>query len=105
MDRYFADGDTVVASSLGRIETNRVLRALLAGTDNSDVTDAIAVAMSGVSESPMTEDVLALAQRVPPAVLRTLDAIHLATAILLEVDVVVTYDTRFADACRHTVCP
>lgn len=49
----------------------------------------------------MTEDVTSLARRVAPNTLRTLDAIHLATAILLDVDVVVTYDQRLAAACEH----
>jgi uncharacterized protein len=33
--------------------------------------------------------------------LRSLDAIHLATAILLDVDEVLAYDERLIEACRH----
>ena len=39
--------------------------------------------------------------RSAPNVLRSLDAIHLATAILVDADVVITYDDRLAAAARH----
>jgi hypothetical protein len=45
--------------------------------------------------------VVSLARRIEPNVLRTLDAIHLATAVLLDVDAVLTYDERLALAARH----
>jgi hypothetical protein len=34
-------------------------------------------------------------------VLRTLDAIHLATAVLVDADLVLAYDERLTHACRH----
>ena len=102
IDRYFNDGAAVLTSSLTRIEVSRALRALL-GTDSQpqDVTEEIARALTGVAVSTITEDVVALTQRVAPSRLRTLDAIHLATAVLRAVDLVVTYDLRLAEACRH----
>lgn len=51
------------------------------------------------------------ASRLPARMLRSLDAIHLATALLLgaELEEFVTYDTRLADAATahgvHTVSP
>ncbi|MFL6144202.1 MAG: type II toxin-antitoxin system VapC family toxin [Labedaea sp.] len=50
----------------------------------------------------ITPPVLADATSVPPARLRTLDAIHLATALDLgeSVDVVLTYDKLLAEAAR-----
>jgi hypothetical protein len=50
-------------------------------------------------EHPMDSQVVALARRLRPPVLRTLDAIHLASALLLDADVVLTYDARLAEAC------
>ena len=96
--------DTVVVSSaLAWIEVGRALSSLSDSGANSreQLVDAFEVALSGVAERPITADVVSLARRVAPPVLRTLDAIHLATAILLDVDVVLTYDDRLADACRH----
>ena len=57
--------------------------------------------MSGVDERPMSSDVVSLARRIEPLILRSLDAIHLASAVLIDADVVVTYDDRLADACRR----
>jgi predicted nucleic acid-binding protein len=93
----------VVTSSLARVEVSRRLRALVgAGRLTEDrVADGITLALSRVAESVITDDMMNLAELVAPTVLRTLDAIHLAAAILLEVDVVVTYDRRLAEACRH----
>jgi uncharacterized protein len=50
----------------------------------------------------INDRVLAGASSLPPAELRTLDAIHLATALLLGSDLrqVITYDQRMARAAR-----
>ena len=103
VDQQVADDAVIVASSLAWVEVSRALRTLSASLRPSDgsLTDAIDVALSGVAERPLTDDIISLARRVAPPVLRTLDAIHLATAIVLDVDLVLTYDDRLADACRH----
>lgn len=44
--------------------------------------------------------VFAEAGLLPGANLRSLDALHIATAIRVEADAVVTYDVRMADAAR-----
>jgi predicted nucleic acid-binding protein len=48
-----------------------------------------------------------LAATLEPAALRTLDAIHLASAMALtdELDAFVTYDDRLADAARSAGLP
>lgn len=53
------------------------------------------------SERLITQYVISVARRVAPARLRSLDAIHLATAIVLDVDEVIAYDERLIGACRH----
>jgi hypothetical protein len=55
--------------------------------------------MSGVVEYPLFAEVVALARRVNPAVLRSFDAIHLSSALLLDAGIVLTYDQRLAAAC------
>lgn len=101
-DRYVADAAVIVSSSLAWIEVSRALRTGLdSGYDEAQVHDAVEGALSGVAERLITGDVVGLARRVGPPLLRTLDAVHLATAILLDVDVVVAYDARLVDACRQ----
>lgn len=65
------------------------------------VNEAIEDALSGIAERPITADVVSLARRIEPNVLGSLDAIHLATAVLLDVDTLVTYDARLATAARY----
>lgn len=106
-ERYVADDAVIVSSSLAWIEVSRALRDRLdngsnnGSSDEDEVHDAVEGAMSGVAERLITSDVVSLARRVPPPLLRSLDAIHLATAILLDVDEILVYDHRLIDACRR----
>jgi predicted nucleic acid-binding protein len=56
--------------------------------------------LAALSIVPMTDEVRALAATMEPVELRTLDAIHLASALTLAEDLagVLTYDHRMADA-------
>jgi predicted nucleic acid-binding protein len=99
LDAHYQQDDVLATSSLGLIEVSRSVlsrarKPIAAG-------DMIDEAMSGIDERPMTADVISVARRVEPLILRSLDAIHLATAVLIDADVVVTYDDRLADACRR----
>jgi predicted nucleic acid-binding protein len=101
--RYVADDAVIVSSSLAWVEVSRALRTRLdSGSSGEDeIHDAVEGALSGVAERRITGDVISLARRVAPSQSRSLAAIHLATAILLDVDEVVVYDDRLNDACRH----
>jgi predicted nucleic acid-binding protein len=103
LDRFVVDDAVLVTSSLAWIEVSRALRAALddGRGDEDETIEAIDVALSGVAERPITDEVVGLARRIAPPRLRTLDAIHLATAVLLDVDVMLTYDSRVVDAGRH----
>lgn len=102
IDEHVAAHDAVVTSSLAWIEVTRALRRRPAdGVDDGSVQDYIDAALSGVAEHLITAEVVGLARRVGPPPLRTLDAIHVATAVLLDADLVVAYDDRLLDACRH----
>jgi predicted nucleic acid-binding protein len=103
LDRYVAEESVIISSSLTWIEISRALRTRLEdhSYDEDEIRDAVGGALSGVAERLITGEVIGLARRVAPPRLRTLDAIHLATAILLDVDEVVVYDDRLIDACRH----
>jgi predicted nucleic acid-binding protein len=102
LDEHVRAGDTFVSSALASVEISRALRALLDGDrPDEEISDAIAVALSGVAERSITRDVIGLARGIPPPRLRTLDAIHLASAMLLDVDVIVSYNDRLTEACRQ----
>jgi len=102
VDRYIAQDAVIISSSLAWVEVSRALRTRLDGGSygEDEIHDAIEGALAGVAERVITGEVIGLARRVAPPPLRTLDAIHLATAIMLDVDEVVVYDDRLIDACR-----
>lgn len=92
----------IISSSLAWVEVGRALRTRLDDDTygEDEIHDAVEGALAGVAERLITGEVIGLARRVAPPSLRTLDAIHLATAIVLDVDEVVVYHERLIDACR-----
>ena len=92
-ERHLA-GDLLTASSLAWLEVWRSLRR--AGVE--DLEEVVAAALSGVAEHTLDEAVLQRARRVGTDELRSLDAIHLASAIAVGADAILTYDTRLAGA-------
>ncbi|MGC8514378.1 MAG: VapC toxin family PIN domain ribonuclease [Acidimicrobiales bacterium] len=101
-DRYVATGAVVISSSMAWVEVSRALRAPHDSSSYRDeeISSAIERALGGVAERLITGDVIGLARRVGPP-LRALDAIHLASRIVLDVDKVVVYDDRMAEGCRE----
>lgn len=97
LQEYAASHD-LVASTLAGVEVSRALRRLASRTGTTVRHDAIETALSGIAERPLDSDVVALAKRVGPDGLRSLDAIHLATAVLIDADLMLTHDTRLAGA-------
>ena len=96
--RYLRRRRPLVSSSLARTE---VLRALLPGGD-----DAVAAGRKALTRLDLVRvgnRVLDEAAALLPAEIRSLDAIHLATAGRLGQDlgVIVTYDDRMAEAAKH----
>ena len=104
VERHVSQDAVIVSSSLAWVEVSRALRSQLdyGSESEDDIRDATEAALSGVAERLITEEVVGLARRVAPPRLRSLDAIHLATAILLDVDEVLAYDERLIEACRHS---
>lgn len=87
----------LVSSTLLAVEARRgVLRNRPSGLPRVDLLLADVV-MMGISDA-----VIESASRLPDRMLRSLDAIHLATALLIREDVeaLLTYDDRLADAAR-----
>jgi predicted nucleic acid-binding protein len=103
LDAYHANGADLWTSVLGGIEVSRILQGKLPqlGYVQEHLPEAIDFALSGVAEQPITDQVAAYARWIGPSTLRSLDAIHVATAVLLHVDHVITYDHRMIQGCEE----
>ena len=101
MMRWFVESERVVVSVVGIIETRRAV-----GRHEHDIAHLDAVLETFVTVE-LDSVVARRAALLAPSTLRTLDAIHLATAIALgpELDAFVTYDDRLADAARAVGLP
>jgi predicted nucleic acid-binding protein len=97
----------LVTSALATVEVARALTAVGAAdtaarsvrrSDRIEIGDVVVPALA------MVAPVLDVARTLPPAVLRSLDAIHVATAMLAReaLDHLITYDKRMAAAARAT---
>lgn len=94
-------GARLSCSDVGVVELSRALQARAARAGIEFETELVTTALTGVQLLPLDEGVVERAQRLRPAILRSLDAIHCATALLAGVDVVVTYDAHLADAAHR----
>ena len=95
--RAFTDAfDELVTSRIGLIESLRATKRA-AGAQG-----AVIEILSSVGPIELDAGIAATAAVLEPPALRTLDAIHVATALsLYALDAFVTYDTRLAAAARQ----
>lgn len=98
LSRYLRGRRPIVASALARVEVLRV-SALFGAPAQERALDVL----NRLELIRINDRVLSLAGGLEPRELRSLDAIHLATASLLgdTLGKVVTYDTRMAEAARR----
>ncbi len=89
-----AAGDVVAASELAWLEVWRTLRRVSV----DDLESVATTALRGIAEIPLTTDILVRARRIGPAMLRSLDAVHLTSAVAIGATTVLTYDDRMARA-------
>ena len=99
LHEYLATAGNIalVSSGLITVEARRgVMRA------NPNRLPRVDVMLTDVVTIPMSDTVLERASRLPDPLLRSLDAIHLATALLIRDDVttLLTYDERLARAAH-----
>lgn len=94
--RWYVESERVLCSRIGIVETRR------AASRSQHDPAHLEVILRSVEVVELDADVARHAATIGPTALRTLDAIHLATAILLgpEIEAMVTYDDRLADAAR-----
>lgn len=92
-----------VTSALGRVELMRT-----AARDGSPgMVERALHLLDGLDILPITDNVIALAETIGPATLRSLDAIHLASAaqIRSELTAFVAYDARLLEGCQAIDIP
>ncbi len=87
----------VCSSALATVEVIRAVKP-----QGADAVDAAHVLLEATQIVELGFDILTSAAGLAPNTLRTLDAIHIATALALgtELDAVITYDKRMADAAK-----
>jgi predicted nucleic acid-binding protein len=99
--RWFTEAPRIVTSRVGVVET---IRATSRRNHDAAQRDRVLEEVEIIDLGPA---IAAAAAALHPPLLRTLDAIHLATAMALlpDLDAFVTYDDRLADAARAIGLP
>lgn len=98
LERWASREAELVSSALAWIEVTRALRARLDAEPPKLVATLVDETLRDIVECPITEHVVSIARRIGPPSLRSLDAIHLASAAMLDVDLVCAYDERMLAA-------
>ncbi len=91
----------LVTNSIGVVELRR-----LAARVSQQALGAATVLLGRIDRLVLTPAALALAGELPPPEVRTLDALHIASAAeLSDLRVLLTYDRRMAEAATHYGLP
>lgn len=90
--------DAAVSSALLRVEATRACSRY-----GPTFVETATAGLASVALLPLDDLVLAAAATLDPPSLRSLDALHLASALSLGSDLgaIFTYDARMVDAARH----
>lgn len=101
MRRWWFETDRVFCSRIGLAETARAVARWQPGPTHLDAV------LRSIDVVELDQLIARQAATVSPPALRTLDAIHLATALRLVdvIDAFVTYDDRLAEAARAVGLP
>jgi predicted nucleic acid-binding protein len=108
--RNWGQWEVLISSELARVETLRAMDRLrlngrMSDDDLADQRDSLSSLMSRVQLAPIAPEVLERAAAALPVVVGSLDAIHIATALLWMDDhreplLFVTHDAQLAVAAR-----
>ncbi len=99
---FLARAGSPVSSRLTAVEVTRALARVGVGVGGADER-----VLAGIHQVAISDPILTAAARANPATLRTLDAIHLATALAAGPDlaVLVSYDRRLTEAAAAAGIP
>lgn len=93
---YQERGESLISSVLTAVEIDRFLWR------RSEVDSLVTPTMlRGIDLLALTPQVIDVARAIPAQFLKTLDALHVATAIVSRCDAVITLDRQFARACQE----
>ena len=90
--------DTLVTSELTVVEMWRVLHEF--GLDDA-MPQRVGLALSDIDLLTLGPTTLSVAARLPVRHLKSVDAIHVASALITRCDVVLTRDRQMARACEE----
>ncbi len=91
---YLDDGPILVSSDLLETELRRI------GVRHRIDQVLITAILDGITLTPLTRDQFREAGLYPQPGLRSLDALHLASALGVEASAILTYDARLCEAAR-----
>jgi hypothetical protein len=95
-------GDFLLSSKLAIAEVTRgVDRHLSPEAPQEDLDEAVAKVLEDIDLIAIDEFTLEVAGEIPGRHLGALDAIHVATALIMRADLVVTRDQRMIEACAE----
>jgi predicted nucleic acid-binding protein len=95
-------GDFLLSSKLAIVEVTRgVDRNLAPEAPQEDLDEAVAKVLEDVDLIAIDDFTLEVAGEIPGRHLGALDAIHVATALIMRADLVVTRDQRMIEACAE----
>lgn len=98
---WLRDHPLRITSVLSKVEVVRAARRVAAATGDEGVIGQASAVVGSVTIIGVSDAIADRAAASAPRALRTLDAVHLATALLTgPLDGFVAYDDRLADAAR-----
>jgi len=104
LEQWLGERDVLVTSVIGVVEVQRGIERY---SDRETSRLRWEIAADRLRVIKVSEATIESAATVPPAALKSLDAIHLATALVLkpELDAFVVYDRRLAEAAMALGLP
>ena len=97
IQQFVSSGVAVATSSLGELEVSRVCRRYFGEGGLDDAR----VALEDIAILDMSTVVLRSAADIPARYLRSIDAIHVASAFTIRADLVLTSDRQMRAACAE----
>ena len=90
--------DRLISSEITLVEVSRVLTRI---APDQNVDNIVASALASVELVALASVTLVIAARLPVQFLKTLDSLHVASALLVSADIVITRDRQLARACAE----
>ncbi len=90
--------DRLISSEIALVEVSRFLTRI---APDQNLDDIVASALASVELVALASVTLVIAARLPVRFLKTLDSLHVASALLVSADIVITSDRQMARACAE----